>query len=179
MIANTRAYKSRPYHRMCGSGWTRAYQSRPYHSIYGIVPLLFIVVLMVCFSLTVLSPVTNAAVRPHRLPAPAASVKRPNRLLIVRSMGVGQNAAREMVTNVQAVQQLYYHILSLPPAATHQICPLYIIAEYQLTFFHNRTTLTHMSVLQGGCPTVTVHANDIRTPDALFWSLFEQASDLV
>jgi hypothetical protein len=98
-------------------------------------------------------------------------------MLIVRSMGAGNNAAREMVTNVQVVQQLYYHILSLPPAPTHQICPLYIIAEYQLTFLHNRTTVTRMSLLQGGCPTITLRSGAKRAPDDIFWSLFEQASD--
>jgi hypothetical protein len=157
---------------------TRAYKSRPYHSVCGALPLLVIIALMVYFMLTAVSPVARAAVRPHRLPAPAASsAKVPNRLLIVRSMGVGQNAARELVKNAQTVQQLYYHILSLPPASRHQICPLYIIAEYQLTFFHNHTTISRFGVLQAGCPTVTLGASDIRTPDALFWSLFEQAND--
>lgn len=140
-------------------------------------PLLFIVALALCLTLTALSSVTYAAAGPNRLLTPTTSVKRPNRMLIVRSVGAGNNAARGMVVNVQVVQQLYYHILSLPPAPTHQICPLYIIAAYQLTFLHNRTTVTKMSVLQGGCPTITLRSGAKRAPDDIFWSLFEQASD--
>ena len=127
-------------------------------------PLLFVVALALCLTLTALSPVTHAAAGP-------------NRILIVRSVGADNHAARELVTNVQVVQQLYYHILSLPPAPTHQICPLYIIAEYKLTFFRNRTTVTRMSLLQGGCPTITLRSGAKRAPDDIFWSLFEQASD--
>jgi hypothetical protein len=137
----------------------------------------FIVALALCLTLTTLSPVTHAAAGPNRLLTPTTSAKGPNRLLIVRSVGAGNNAARELVANVQVVQQLYYHILSLPPAPTHQICPLYIIAQYQLTFFRNRTTVTKMSLLQGGCPTVTLRSGAKRAPDDIFWSLFEQASD--
>jgi hypothetical protein len=140
-------------------------------------PLLFIVALALCLTLTALFPVTHAAAGPNRLLAPTTSAKRPNRMLIVRSVGTDNHDARELVANVQVVQQLYYHILSLPPAPTHQICPLYIIAEYQLTFFHNRTTVTRMSLLQGGCPKITLRSGAKRAPDDIFWSLFEQASD--
>ncbi len=139
--------------------------------------LLFIVALALCLTLTALSSITRAAVEPDRMPTSTTSAKGPNRLLIVRAVGAGNNAEHELVTNSQVVQQLYYHILSLPPAPTHKICPLYIIAEYQLTFLHNRTTVTKMSVLQGGCPTVTLHSGAKRAPDDIFWSLFEQASD--
>jgi hypothetical protein len=140
-------------------------------------PLLFTVALALCLALTGLLPVTHATAESNRRLTPPISAKGPNRMLIVRSVGAGNNAARELVANSQVVQQLYYHILSLPPAPTHQICPLYIIAAYQLTFFHNRTTVTKMSVLQGGCPTVTLHSGAKRAPDDIFWSLFEQASD--
>ena len=140
-------------------------------------PLLFVVALALCLTLTALSPVTHAAAGPNRLLTPTTSAKGPNRILIVRSVGADNHAARELVTNVQVVQQLYYHILSLPPAPTHQICPLYIIAEYQLTFLRNRTTVTRMSLLQGGCPTITLRSGAKRAPDDIFWSLFEQASD--
>ncbi|HYU76922.1 MAG TPA: hypothetical protein VEL31_29995 [Ktedonobacteraceae bacterium] len=127
--------------------------------------LLFVVALALCVSLTPLSPAAYAA-------------SGPNQLLIVRSMGIGSDGARETVTNPQVIQQLYYHILSLPSAPTHKICPLYIIAVYQLTFYHNHTTLINASVLQGGCPTVTLKSGDKRATDDIFWSLFEQVSDL-
>ncbi|MDQ2886455.1 MAG: hypothetical protein M3Y39_10235 [Chloroflexota bacterium] len=140
-------------------------------------PLLSVVALALCLTLTALFPVTHAAAGPNRLLTPTISARGPNRMLIVRSVGAGDHAAREMVSNVQVVQQLYYHILSLPPAPTHQICPLYIIAEYQLTFLRNRTTVTRMSLLQGGCPTITLRSGAKRAPDDIFWSLFEQASD--
>ncbi|HEV2662866.1 MAG TPA: hypothetical protein VGU68_19825 [Ktedonobacteraceae bacterium] len=140
-------------------------------------PLLFVVALALCLTLTALFPVTHAAAGLNRLLTSTTAAKEPNRMLIVRSVGAGNNAAREMVSNIQVVQQLYYHILSLPPAPTHQICPLYIIAAYQLTFLHNRTTVTKMTVLQGGCPTITLRSGAKRAPDDIFWSLFEQASD--
>jgi hypothetical protein len=140
-------------------------------------PLLFLAVLALCLTLTVLSPTIHAAVGPDRLLTPATSAKNPNRLLITRDTGTGDNAAHALVTNSQMVQQLYYHVLSLPPAPTHEICPLYIIAEYQLTFFHNRTTFTKMSVLQGGCPMVILRSGAKRVPDDIFWLLLEQASD--
>lgn len=125
--------------------------------------LLFVVALALCLTLTVLSPVAYAAAAP-------------NRLLIVRSVGVSSTDARVTVADLQVVQPLYYHVLSLPPAPTHKICPFYIIAEYQLTFFHNSTPLMKASVLQGGCPTVTLPPGDKRTTDNVFWSLFAQAS---
>ena len=140
-------------------------------------PLLVIVALASCLTLTALSPVTHAATGSNRLLPLAISAKGPNRLLIVRAMGAGNNSAHELVSNSQLVKQLYYHALALPPAPTHQICPLYIIAEYQLAFLHNHTTITRMSVLQGGCPTVTLRSGAKREPDDVFWSLFEQASD--
>jgi hypothetical protein len=108
---------------------------------------------------------------------PGAYAAAPNRLLIVRSPGISNNYDREMVNSALLVQQLYYHMLSLPPAPTHQICPLYIIAEYQLTFFHSRTSLLKADVLQGGCPTVTLSPGDKRATDGIFWSLLELASD--
>lgn len=127
--------------------------------------LLFVVALALCVSLTALSPAAYAA-------------SGPDRLLIVRSMGTGNNGARETVADPQVVQQLYYHMLSLPRTPTHKICPLYIIAVYQLTFYHSRSTLIKASVLQGGCPTVTLKTSDKRATDDIFWALFQQASDL-
>ncbi len=140
-------------------------------------PLLFLAALVLCLTLTALSPVARAEVGPDRLLTPATSAKNPNRLLITRATGTGDSAVRALVTNSQLVQQIYYHVLSLSPPPTHEICPLYIIAEYQLTFFHNRNTFTKMTVLQGGCPMVTLHSGARRVPDDIFWLLLEQASD--
>jgi hypothetical protein len=108
---------------------------------------------------------------------PTAHTAAPNRLLIVRSPVFNDGSVQEMVNRPLLVQQLYYHILSLQPAPKHQACPLYIIAEYQLTFLRSRTSLLKVNVLQGGCPTVTLHPGDKRATDEIFWSLLEQASD--
>ncbi len=108
---------------------------------------------------------------------PALHKAAPDRLLIVRSPGFNDDSAQEMVKRPLLVQQLYYHMLSLPPAPEHQVCPLYIIAEYQLTFLRSRASLLKVNVLQGGCSTVTLHPGDKRATDEIFWSLLEQASD--
>ena len=100
----------------------------------------------------------------------------PNRLEIVRIPGIDHShVSHEIVVRPQVVQTLYTHMLSLPVAPDGQICPTYIIANYQLMFSHNSTVIKKANALHGECQPVSLPHNDIRTADATFWRLVKQA----
>jgi hypothetical protein len=100
----------------------------------------------------------------------------PDRLEIMRTTGTSSHiAAHLMVTQLQPVQNLYSDMLSLPPAAADQICPQYVIADYNLTFFSGTTVVQKANVLNGECQPVTLGSNDIRTANANFWKLMNNA----
>ncbi len=101
----------------------------------------------------------------------------PNILEIKRTPAIstGQGAN---VTQPQLVQGIYHNILSLPGQPKHEICPMYVIAQYQLTFSHGGSSILNANVLQGGCLTVNLGHGDIRATNKAFWSLFERANGL-
>ncbi len=106
----------------------------------------------------------------------SATALTPDRLEITRTRGMSTHiTAHEMVTQLRPVQDLYSDMLSLPPAATDQICPQFIIANYKLTFFAGALVLQKANVLKGECEPVTLGSDDIRTADGKFWKLMSKA----
>jgi len=115
------------------------------------------------------------------IPSPAfAATNVPNELEIARTPGLNNvsNSSREVVLHALLVQRLYVHTLSLPAAPTGQICPQYLIANYRLTFFHNFVSVLQVKAVDGLCRPVIFANNDVRTADATFWKLLEQAQDV-
>jgi hypothetical protein len=106
-----------------------------------------------------------------------AAATTPNKLEIVRSPGLNTSStvSHEVVLSVNLIQQLYQHTLSLPTAAADQLCPMYLIANYQLTFFHNSTSILHVNAVNGECQSVALSKGDVRTADSTFWKLLNQA----
>jgi len=101
-----------------------------------------------------------------------------DRLEIVRTPGIHSNITHKMVSQSQLVQDIYAHMLALPVAPTDQICPQYIIADYQLTFFSKNTVVQKANALKGQCQPVTIGNDDIRTADPKFWSLMSKATTI-
>jgi hypothetical protein len=100
----------------------------------------------------------------------------PDRLEILRTVGrSSRNPAHEMVTQLRPVQDLYRDMLSLPVAPADQICPQYILANYQLTFFAHNVIVQKANALKGMCQPVTLGRNDIRVANAKFWGLMNKA----
>lgn len=101
----------------------------------------------------------------------------PNKLEIVRSPGLNNNgtSSHQVVLSSHLAQELYQHTLSLPVASANQICPMYLIANYQLTFFHDRTSILHVNAVNGQCQSVALRKGDVRTADGAFWRLLNQA----
>src|SRR5438876_386372 len=96
----------------------------------------------------------------------AIHVTAPDRLEIVRTMGRSSHtSAHEMVIQPRSVQNLYTHMLSLPVAPADQICPQYIIANYQLTFYSHNIIVQKANALKGECQPVTLGHDDVRTAD--------------
>jgi hypothetical protein len=110
-------------------------------------------------------------------PLAFAAATTPNKVEIDRTPGVNTNShsSHEVVLRVRLVQALYKHILSLPAAPADQLCPMYLIATYQLTFFHNYASVLHVNAVDGQCQPVTLGSSDVRTGDATFWKLLNQA----
>jgi|ERR1019366_71617 hypothetical protein len=104
----------------------------------------------------------------------------PNKLEIVRSPGLNTSntVSHEVVLSTHLIQQLYQHTLSLPVAAADQLCPMYLIANYQLTFFHNSTSVLHVNAVNGECQPVAFSKSDVRTADSTFWKLLNQAQTI-
>lgn len=105
-----------------------------------------------------------------------ARVAIPDRLEIIRTIGrSGQIPAHEMVTQPQPVQDLYHALLALPFAPADEVCPQYIIANYQLTFFSHNVVVQKANALRGLCQPVTLGVKDIRTATTKFWGLMNKA----
>jgi subtilase family serine protease len=107
----------------------------------------------------------------NRLPsiASAAAKEQPNMLEIVGASvdgGVQANVAQP-----QLVRSIYHAILVLPEQAAQKICPMYVTAQYQLTFLHGASSLLRANVKQGGCMTVALSQDDIRSADPHFLAL--------
>lgn len=101
----------------------------------------------------------------------------PNRLDIARSPGInaGSSSSHEIVLSAGLVQKLYQYTLSLPTAPANQLCPMYLIASYQLTFFHGSTKVLRANAVNGQCQPVALNQGDVRTADSTFWKLLDQA----
>jgi hypothetical protein len=115
------------------------------------------------------------------IPSPAfAATNVPNELEIARTPGLNtiSNSSREVVLHALLVQQLYVHTLSLPAAPMGEICPQYLIANYQLTFFHNFVSVLQVKAVDGLCHPVILANGDVRAADSTFWKLLEQAQDV-
>jgi len=111
-------------------------------------------------------------------PAAAARPLAPDRLEIVRTPGIHSDVSYALVARPHLVETLYTHMLSLPAAPASQICPMYMIASYQLTFFHNNAVIRKVKALNGQCGQVTLSSNDIRIADSTFWALIQQANQV-
>jgi hypothetical protein len=112
------------------------------------------------------------------LPLPAfAAATTPNKLVIARTPGINNSgtSSQEVVLSAGLVQKLYQHTLSLPVAPASQICPQYLIANYQLTFLHNQASILHVKAVNGLCGPVALSQKDVRTADGTFWNLLNQA----
>jgi hypothetical protein len=124
---------------------------------------LFVVTTVSLFSGLVTLPVT-------------ARVAIPDRLEILRTIGrSSHNPAHEMVTQVRLVQDLYHDMILLPVAPADQVCPQYIMANYQLTFFSHNVVVQKANALRGMCQPVTLGNNDIRVATTKFWGLMNKA----
>jgi hypothetical protein len=108
-------------------------------------------------------------------PPATARVTTPDRLEILRTVGRSSHPAREMVTQLRLVQDLYVDMVSLPVAPADQICPQYILANYQLTFFSHNVVVQKANALRGLCQPVTLDNNDIRIATTKFWGLMSKA----
>mgnify|MGYP003623087855 CR=1 FL=1 len=105
-----------------------------------------------------------------------ARVATPDRLEILRTIGrSSHNPAHEMVTQSRLVQDLYRNMISLPVAPPDQVCPQYIMANYQLTFFSHNVVVQKANALRGMCQPVTLSTNDIRVATTKFWGLMIKA----
>lgn len=100
----------------------------------------------------------------------ASAAGEPNMLEIV-STSATTSGAQANVAQAHLVQAIYHKILSLPAESTQKVCPMYVTAQYQLTFLHGGSSLLKAKVLQGGCLTVSLGQGDIRVVDPAFWSL--------
>lgn len=105
-----------------------------------------------------------------------ARVATPDRLEILRTIGrSSHNPAHEMVTQLRPVQDLYRDMISLPVAPADQVCPQYIMANYQLTFFSHNVVIQKANALRGLCEPVTLNNDDIRVATTKFWELMSKA----
>lgn len=110
-------------------------------------------------------------------PLVSAAAATPNKLEIARTPGLNNsgNASQEVVLRAKLVQDLYTHTLSLPAAPSNQICPMYLIANYHLTFYHNYASVLNVNAVDGECHSVNLGSGDVRTADSTFWKLLDQA----
>ncbi|MBV9258970.1 MAG: hypothetical protein JO215_13230 [Ktedonobacteraceae bacterium] len=110
-------------------------------------------------------------------PSTFAAAATPNKLEIARTPGANNsgNSSHEVVLRARLVQELYEHTLSLPAATAHQLCPMYLIANYQLTFLHDHSSVLHVDAVNGECQPVAFSKSDVRTADGTFWNLLNQA----
>ncbi len=131
------------------------------------------------FSFVLLFMVTTLLLGADALTSSAAEAagRTPNMLEIVRTPATN-GGEQANVTQVQLVRDIYHSILSLPAEPAHKICPMYVIAEYQLTFLHGGSSLLRANVLQGGCLTVSLGRGDIRATNPAFWSLLARTHTL-
>ena len=105
-----------------------------------------------------------------------ARVMTPDRLEIIRTIGrSGRIPAHEMVTQLRPVQDLYHALLALPVAPTDEVCPQYILANYQLTFFSHNVVVQKANALRGLCQPVTLSNGDVRIANIKFWGLMNKA----
>ena len=102
----------------------------------------------------------------------AAAQEQPNMLEIVGTAVKGGVQAN--ITQPQLVRSIYSAVLSLPEEEAQKICPLYVTAQYQLTFLHGASSLLSANVQQGGCLRVSLGQDDLRAGDPAFWSLLGQ-----
>jgi subtilase family serine protease len=114
---------------------------------------------------------TIALCRVNALPSPAieAAGVQPNMLEIVGT--TVNNGEQANVAQPQLVQSIYHAILSLPEQEAQKVCPMYITAQYQLTFLHGASSLLTANIKQGGCFTVSFRQGDVRTVNRNFLAL--------
>ena len=127
--------------------------------------------LLFLFAVTIVSLASSLVTLPV-----TARVATPDRLEILRTIGrSSHNPAHEMVTQARLVQDLYHDMISLPVAPADQVCPQYILANYQLTFFSHNVVIQKANALRGMCQPVTLNNNDIRVATTKFWGLMSKA----
>jgi hypothetical protein len=107
----------------------------------------------------------------------SAAPATPNKLEIARTPGLNNSgeSSDEVVSRAQLVQKLYTHTLSLPAASSNQLCPMYLIANYHLTFYHDHVPVLNVNAVDGECHSVKLSNGDVRTADSTFWRLLDQA----
>ncbi|MBV9616187.1 MAG: hypothetical protein JO011_18330 [Ktedonobacteraceae bacterium] len=106
--------------------------------------------------------------------APSASAPDPNKLHITREPMAFYPMAEQTETQINLVQKLYEHILSLPHLSTDQGCPDVAGTKYQLTFSRDKTIVLTATADSGGCQTVTLNSNDVRAADQQMWQQIKQ-----
>ncbi len=82
-------------------------------------------------------------------PTVVLAEEQPNMLEIVGTTVNGGEQAN--VAQPQLVRSIYHAVLSLPEQEAQKICPMYVTAQYQLTFLHGASSLLTANVKQGGC----------------------------
>ncbi len=105
----------------------------------------------------------------------SAAGKEPNVLEIVRGSSGGEQGN---VTQAQLVRDIYHTVLALPKRQTRKVCPMYLTAQYQLTFLHSGTSVLKVEAQQGGCPEVIIGRGDIRVANASFWALLAHTHEI-
>nr|MDQ2888778.1 hypothetical protein [Chloroflexota bacterium] len=107
----------------------------------------------------------------------SAAGKEPNVLEIVRGSS-GTSGEQGNVTQTQLVRDIYHTVLALPKRSARQVCPMYLTAQYQLTFLHSGSSVLKVQAQQGGCPEVILSKGDIRVANARFWSLLAHTHEI-
>lgn len=107
----------------------------------------------------------------------SAAGKEPNVLEIVRGSS-GTGGEQGNVTQAQLVRDIYHTVLALPKRSARKVCPLYLTAQYQLTFLHSGSSVLKVQAQQGGCPEVIISKSDIRVANAGFWSLLAHTHEI-
>lgn len=109
----------------------------------------------------------------NALPSPVFAVaeEQPDMLEIVGTTLGGEQAN---VVQPQLVRSIYHAILSLPEQVAQKVCPMYVTAQYQLTFLHGVSSLLTANVKRGGCLTVSLGQGDVRAADPNFFALLKR-----
>jgi subtilase family serine protease len=137
---------------------------------YGFV-LIFIVMIVLSGTFAQAAYANSVAKVPPKKVPPKTS---PN-MLEVQRVPAFSGGEIANVAQPQIVHDIYHNVLSLPKQAKHQICPMYISEQYQLTFLHGGSSVLRANIQQGGCATVNLGRGDVRTPTKALWALLAKA----